>query len=308
MKINRTQWTVILAFAAVYIIWGSTYIALLIGIQSIPPFLLSALRFLFAGIILFAWCLAKREKLPSAKSIRINSIAGTLTLFGGTVSVAWAEQYISTSLAAIIVTAVPFWFIILDKKQWSFYFNNKSIIAGLIIGFAGVIILVGFDKTNSVNSTPHNQLAGALAVVAGGIGWTSGSLFAKYRSTGSPLFVNTSLQLLAAGVFSLLVSFLSGEWKGFSFSVVTTNAWLALFYLATMGSIVAFSCYLYLLKVRPPALVSTYVYVNPIVALLLGAIFVNEPVTWIKILALTIILGGVLLVNLSKYRTAKQAT
>lgn len=303
---NKTQWTVILAFAAVYIIWGSTYIALLIGIQSIPPFLLSALRFLFAGIILFGWCFVKREALPSVRSIRINSIAGTLTLFGGTVSVAWAEQYISTSLAAIIVTAVPFWFIILDKKQWAFYFNNKSIIAGLIIGFAGVIILVGFDKTNTTNSTTHNQLAGALAVVAGGIGWTSGSLFAKYRPTGSPLLINTSLQLLAAGVFSLLVSYLSGEWKTFSFSAVTTNAWMALFYLVTMGSIVAFSCYLFLLKVRPPALVSTYVYVNPIVALLLGAIFVNEPVTWIKILALTIILGGVLLVNLSKYRTAKQ--
>jgi len=305
---NKTQWTVILAFAAVYIIWGSTYIALLIGIQSIPPFLLSALRFLFAGTLLCGWCLVKRESFPSVKSIGVNSVAGILTLFCGTVSVAWAEQYISSSLAAIIVTAIPFWFIILDKKQWSFYFNNKTIIAGLLIGFTGVIILVGFDKEYSANNTQNNQLVGILAVIAGGIGWTSGSLFAKYRPTGSPLLVNTALQLLSAGVFCILVSYLSGEWKNFSFSSVSSNAWLALFYLATMGSIVAYSSYLFLLKVRPPALVSTYVYVNPIVALLLGAIFVNEPVTWVKILALTIILGGVLLVNLSKYRTDKQAT
>lgn len=305
---NKTQWTVILAFAAVYIIWGSTYIALLIGIQSIPPFLLSALRFLFAGTLLCGWCLVKREFFPSVKSIGVNSVAGVLTLFCGTVSVAWAEQYISSSLAAIIVTAIPFWFIILDKKQWSFYLNNKTIIAGLLIGFTGVIILVGFDKEYSANNTQNNQLVGILAVIAGGIGWTSGSLFAKYRPTGSPLLVNTALQLLSAGVFCILVSYLSGEWKNFSFSSVSSNAWLALFYLATMGSIVAYSSYLFLLKVRPPALVSTYVYVNPIVALLLGAILVNEPVTWIKILALTIILGGVLLVNLSKYRTDKQAT
>ena len=300
---NRNQWNIILSFGAVYIIWGSTYLALRIGIQSLPPFLLSSLRFLLAGSLLSGWCwMVKKESYPSVKSININSIAGILTLFGGTASVAWAEQYISSSLAAIIVTAVPFWFILLDRKQWSFYFSNKVIIAGLIIGFAGVIILAVFDKTNTTHSSPQKQLSGVIAVVAGGISWTTGSLYSKYKPTGSSLTVNAAIQLSAAGVFSLMVSFLSGEWNSFAFGSVTISSWLALAYLVLIGSIVAFSCYLFLLKMRPPAQASTYVYVNPVVALLLGALFVDEPVTWIKVLALAIILSGVLLVNLPKYK------
>ena len=299
---NRNQWNILLAFAAVYIIWGSTYMALMIGIQSIPPFLLSAFRFLIAGSLMSGWCiLVRKEPRPSARSAGINSLAGILTLFGGTASVAWAEQYIPTSLAAIIVTAVPFWFVLLDKKQWSFYFSNKMIIIGLLMGFGGVILLVGLDKTGST-STPARQLAGSLAIVAGGIAWASGSLFSKYRPTESSLLVNVALQLLAAGLFSLIISFLTGEFHKFSLAAVSMASWLALSYLVLIGSLVAFSCYLFLLKVKPPAQASTYVYVNPVVALLLGALFVNEPVTWIKVIALTVILTGVLLVNLPRYK------
>jgi len=304
---NRNQWTIALAFAAVYIIWGSTYIAIMIGIQSMPPFILAAIRFIIAGILLWVWCVVKKEEKPSAASIRTNSFAGVLTLFGGTASIAWAEQYISTSLAAIIVTGVPFWFILLDKKQWSFYFSSKAIISGLIIGFAGVIVLVGFGRSQETHARNGMQLAGALSVLAGGIAWTIGSLYSKYKPVSKSLIVNTTIQLLSAGFFSLIISFVSGEWKNFTFASVTSSAWLAIAYLITMGSLVGYSCYLFLLRARPPAQVSTYVYVNPVVALLLGAIFINEPVTWIKIIALAIILSGVLLVNMAKYKTAKES-
>ena len=304
---NRNQWNILLAFAAVYVIWGSTYLALKIGIQSLPPFLLSALRFLTAGILLSGWCfLIKKEPWPLVKSTGQSAVAGVLTLFGGTVSVAWAEQYISTSLAAIIVTAVPFWFVLLDKRQWSFYFSNKMIIAGLIVGFAGMFLLVGMEKTDANHSSGAHQLAGALAVAAGGIAWTAGSLYSKYKRSESSLLVNVTIQMLAAGVFSMAASFFAGEWTGFFFASVTLYSWLALGYLVLVGSIVAFSCYLFLLKVKPPAQASTYVYVNPVVALLLGALFVNEPITWIKVIALTTILCGVLLVNLPKYKTANE--
>ena len=179
---NRNQWNIFLSFAAVYVIWGSTYLALMIGIQSPPPFLLASLRFLLAGILLSGWCLLfKKVPYPSAKLVSINSVAGVLTLFGGTASVACAEQHISTSLAAIIVTAVPFWFVLLDKKQRSFYFSNKMIITGLIIGFAGVIILAGFDNTSTSHDSSLKQLRGVFAVVAGGIAWTAGSIYSKYK-------------------------------------------------------------------------------------------------------------------------------
>src|SRR6266487_895878 len=144
---GQNKWKIILAFAAIYVIWGSTYLALLICVQSMPPFILSAMRFTLAGILLYAHCLLKGEPQPDFSSLQKNALCGILMLFGGTGSVAWAEQYLPSSLAAIIVTTLPFWFVLLDKKQWSFYFSNKLIIAGLVIGFIGVAVLVGFDKS-----------------------------------------------------------------------------------------------------------------------------------------------------------------
>src|SRR5262245_51516400 len=128
---EASKLSVFLAFAAVYIIWGSTYVAVIISLRSIPPFVLSGFRFLIAGIILYLWCRSRGEAKPNADALQKNAVCGILMLFGGSVSVAWAEQFMPSSLAAIIVTSVPFWFILLDKKQWSFYFSNKIIFVGL---------------------------------------------------------------------------------------------------------------------------------------------------------------------------------
>lgn len=295
---------VILAFAAVYIVWGSTYIAILIGLKSMPPFILSAIRFLIAGILLLAYSLYKGDKLPDLVSLGKNAVCGILLLFGGTVSVAWSEQYLPSSIAAIIVTAVPFWFIVLDKKQWSYYLSNKIILLGLLIGFIGVAVLVVF------NHTPHpyhvdssKQVWGALALLAGGIGWTLGSLYSKYKPPMTTVLMNAALQLSIAGLFTLLVSIVTGEWSGFHLNNVSSAAWTSVIYLALFGSLVTYLAYLWLLKVRPPAQVSTYVYVNPIVALILGAIVAHEKITGLQVLALAIILSGVLLVNLARFKT-----
>ncbi|MBS1599149.1 MAG: EamA family transporter [Bacteroidetes bacterium] len=294
---------IFLAFAAVYIIWGSTYLAILIGLRGLSPWTLCTLRFLLAGILLFGWRLLKREKIPSMNSIRINSICGALMLCGGVGSVCWAEQYISSSLAAIIVTALPFWFVIFDRKKWTFYFSNKIIIAGLLVGFAGVMLLVGFDHSPQQSShKTGNELAGILVILFGGICWSSGSLYSKYHVTGSSILMNGAIQLFIAGILSFIISIIAGEWKNFQFANVSTDAWLAALYLVTMGSIVAFVCYLFLLKVRPAAQVSTYVYANPVVAVFLGALIAGEKITGTKIIALLVILSGVLLVNLPSYK------
>src|SRR6266700_3169500 len=198
MKNNK--WAVFLAFTAIYIVWGSTYLAIFVAVKDFPPFLMTALRFLLAGSLLFTWCLWRKEPMPSALSVGKNAIYGILMLFGGIGSVSWAEQYLPSSLAAIIVTAVPFWFILLDKKQWSLYFSNKMIIAGLLLGFAGVIILVSFQHVSQVKSvTTREQIMGSLFILAGGISWTIGSLYSKYRPAGSSLLMNGSIQLLATG-------------------------------------------------------------------------------------------------------------
>ncbi len=304
---EQSKLKIFLAFAAIYIIWGSTYLALLIGVQSMPPFLLSAMRFTLAGILLYAYCLWRREAQPDFSSLQKNALCGILMLFGGTGSVAWAEQYLPSSLAAIIVTTLPFWFVLLDKKQWSFYFSNKLIIAGLVIGFIGVAVLVGFDKSpHPFAGNSSMKTYGAIAIIAGGISWTIGSLYSKYSPAKNSVLMNATLQLLIAGLFTFLISFLSGELNNYSLGNAKKEAWSALVYLIIMGSVIAYLSYLWLLKVRPATQVSTYVYVNPVVAVLLGAIIINEQITWLQITGLIIILSGVLMVNIAKYKGAIQ--
>ncbi len=300
----KFQWKIILAFSAVYLIWGSTYLAILWVIRDIPPLLMSGIRFLAAGIILFGWCLWKREKLPGYSSFAKNSVCGILMLFGGTGGVAWAEQYIPSGLAAVIVTTVPFWFILLDKKNWSFYFSNKLIIPGLLFGFTGVLLLASFDSHLFFAQVGNTKAAlGILVIIAGGIAWSAGSLLSKYNATGNSVLMNAAVQLIVAGFFSLTISIFSGEARNFNFSRVQTSSWLALLYLVTAGSLIAYLCYLWLLKVRPPAQVSSYVYVNPVVAVLLGALFAGEKISFFQIVSLAIILTGVFLANTSKYKT-----
>jgi len=301
------KWKIILAFAAVYIIWGSTYLAIVFAIRDIPPLLMSGMRFFLAGLILFSWCVfIKKEKQPDLASLGKNALCGILMLFGGTGAVAWAEQYISSGLAAIIITSLPFWFVLLDKRQWSFYFSNKIILIGLLIGFAGVVLIISFGKSSTLLTSTHDQqLAGMLVLIAGGISWTLGSLYSKYKPASTSITMNTSVQLMMAGLFSGLISFITGETKDFSFSQIHISSLLALLYLVIPGSLVTYLCYIWLLQVRPAAQVSSYVYVNPVVAIILGAIIGRETITTVQILSLTIILCGVLLVNLPKYKTAK---
>ena len=300
------KWKIILAFAVIYLVWGTTYLAILFAIKDIPPFLMSGMRFLLAGTILYLFCLVKKDRQPDLVSFLRNILRGILMLVGGTVSVTWAEQYLPSSTAAIIVTAVPFWFILLDSKQWKFYFSDRILIIGLIIGFVGVVLLMNFaNDISSIAISPGKRIAGIFVIIAGGIAWTSGSLISKYTPTGNSLLMNTAIQLLTAGFFCLCISIFSGEARHFSFPMVHVNAWVGFAYLATFGSILTYMCYLWLLKVRPAAQVSSYVYVNPVVAIILGAIIWKESITFLHIISLAIILFGVLLINLPKYRTEK---
>jgi drug/metabolite transporter (DMT)-like permease len=302
MSTNKEKLAIIFAFAAVYIVWGSTYLAIWIGLNDIPPFLMSAIRFLVAGAILQCWCSWKGEEFPDSITITKNAVVGVLMLVGGTVSVVWAEQFLSSSLAAIIVTILPFWFVLLDKRHWKFYFSNKGILSGLILGFLGVTLLLGFGNSTSPILKDSNQLAGIGVILFGGLAWTLGSLYSKYKPANASLLVNGAVQLLSAGIFCLLVSFAAGEWRNFSFVDINASSWWALAYLIIMGSLVTYLSYLYLLKRRSPAQVSTYVYINPVIAVLLGTLFANEPIGLLKIFALFVILGGVMLVNLPKYK------
>ncbi len=290
---------VIAAFAAIYIIWGSTYLGILYAIKTIPPFFMAGTRFLIAGILLLGWCFIKGEKLPDTNSILKIAFSGLLMLFIGNGAVTWVEQYLPSGLAAIIVATVPLWFVLLDKREWKFYFSNKGIILGLLIGFAGVVLLfAGNAATNIFDS--EIKIISLFVLMIGTIGWTVGSLYAKYKTMEGSTTMKVGLQMLAAGIAFAITGVASGEQNGFSVNEVGSTSIIALLYLIIFGSLVGYLAYMWLLSVRPASLVGTYAYVNPVVAVFLGWAFVNETISTQQMIGLGIIILGLLLVNLSK--------
>lgn len=296
---------VIIAFATVYLVWGSTYFFIQKAVHDIPPFILGALRFLTAGLLLMIWCIYKKEKLWNFEQIKTAAITGILLLFVGNGAVIWAEQNLASSLVAVLVSAAPLWFVLLDVPKWKENFTSRSTIIGLIVGFAGVILLFS-ERILSVSSTSGTiQIAGLIVLIIGSICWASGSLYSKYKGSGSAV-VNTMWQLIFAGIAFSIVSIGSNELKSFQWQNVSINAWLSIAYLITMGSIAAYSAYVWLLQVRPATQVSTYAYVNPVVAVLLGVLLAGEHMSLLQITGLTIILTSVLLINLAKRSKKKQ--
>lgn len=304
---NKQQSTflVILAFAIVYVVWGSTYYFIQVAVTSLPPMMLGALRFLAAGGLLMGWCLLKRERLGTRSQIVTSIITGLMMLLGGTGAVIWAEKWLPSSLVAILISSSPFWFVLLDFPKWKENLTSRSIIAGLIIGFIGVNLMF-YDKIGAAfqQSENHYELLGLGILLFGTISWTGGSLVSKYRASSSAN-VTSALQMLAAGLAFAIGSLILGEHKGFEWSLVPAGAWWSVIYLVVFGSLIAYSAYIWLLRVRPAAQVSTYAYVNPLIAVLLGVTFGGEHITFMQSMGLVVILIGVLLINLAKFRKGK---
>ncbi|MDB5149603.1 MAG: yedA 1 [Mucilaginibacter sp.] len=293
---------VIIAFATVYIVWGSTYFFIQMAVQGFPPMLMGAMRFFTAGILLLGWCYIKGDKIFVKRDIITSGICGLLTLFVATGIVIWVERNIPSAMVAIMVSVNPMWFIILDKANWRINLKNRSTISGLIIGFAGILLLFGEAFLKSVSGTmDHAKFTGLLLLLAGPIAWSAGSLYSKKRGGTAPARVNTSWQMIIAGLAFVPAAFIHQEFKGFDISAVPAQSWIAIVYLIIFGSIGAFSAYVWLLQVRPATQVSTHSYVNPVIAVLLGVCFAHESISLVQILGLIVILFSVLLVNLSKY-------
>ena len=297
---------VILAFAIVYIVWGSTYFFIMKAMDGFPPFLLGTVRFLLSGIILLGWSMFRGEEIFVLKNIKHAAVSGVLLLFIGTGAVIWVEQYLPSAVVAIMVSSSPVWFVILDRRNWAQNLHSRATIAGLIIGFAGVILLFSEKIFSALSTAGHHAELGSMALlVIGSIAWAGGSLYSKYKADNGSATVTSAWQMLAAGFAFLPCSFIHGEIQSFHWQNVPVNAWLSIFYLVFLGSIAGFSAYVWLLKVRPVTQVSTHAYINPLVAVLLGVFFANETISLIQVLGLIIILASVLMINLAKYRKDK---
>ena len=297
---------VIVAFATVYVVWGSTYFFIHVAVQYFPPMILGAFRFLAAGILLLGWCLFKGEQPGTWQQVKPAIISGLMLLLGGTGAVIWAEKWLPSSLVAVLISSSPFWFILLDVPKWKENLTSRSIIAGLFFGFIGVVLMFGEKVAGAFTSNPNkNELIGLFILLLGTMSWAGGSLYSKYHSTGSTT-VSSAWQMLAAGVAFLLCSLVTREWHGFDWQAVSSGAWLSVLYLVVFGSLAAYSAYVWLLQVRPAAQVSTYAYVNPVIAVLLGVFFAGEHMSLLQVSGLVVILISVFLINLIKYRNAQK--
>lgn len=290
---------VLAAFAAVYLIWGSTYLAILLAIKTIPPFLMAGSRFIVAGLLLLIYSLVKGERIPDFKSVLKISLAGTLMLSVGNALVAWVEQYLPSGLVAILVATVPLWFVMLDKKQWKFHFSNQQIVLGLIVGFAGVILLFAGKGSADLFDT-RMKIISLVLLLIGTIGWAIGSLYSKYQKVQGSTIMKVAIQMLAAGILNCMGGLALKEQQTFSLKNISGESIGALVYLIVMGSLIGYLAYVWLLSIRPASLVGTYAYVNPVVAVFLGWLIANEHVNTQKIIGLMIVIAGLAIVNMSK--------
>ena len=290
------------AFTAIYFIWGTSYLASLFALKSMPPFIISCFRYLAAGAVLAVWIKYKKLPLPGSRAFKVLCISGILMLVGGSGLIVFAEQYIKSGYAAAIVATEPLWFVLLDKKRWRLYFSNRLVMAGLVLGFAGITLFACFaPAAGAADGNLVHLIAGTLIVMLSAILWVSGTLYAdKNLPKDFSNITITGVQLITAGIFSGIVALARGEWSAFSFQAISADAWGGLLYLVIMGSLVAYLAFNWLVTVQPPAIVSTHTFVNPVVAIVMGWLIAGEQVTVKQFIALTIAFTGMVLAQVGK--------
>jgi drug/metabolite transporter (DMT)-like permease len=284
--------TVVSCFLSIYFIWGSTYLAIRFAVETIPPLYTAGLRHFTAGLILLAWCLAKRLR-PTWAQVRASIILGAFFFLIGHGPLHWAEQKVPSGLASLLIASEPLWvflFTAFAARQWRW---NAPLLFGILLGFGGVGLLMG---RSALNSGP-GVFIGSVAIVLGAISWSVGIIYSrKSHLSGHPLLLS-AFSLLAGSIQLLIVGTAFGEYRGFSFASVSRRSWLALAYLIVFGSVVAFTAYNWLLEHYSPTLVATHTYVNPIVAVLLGWLFASEVVTLNVLVSSAMVIGAVMLVD-----------
>jgi drug/metabolite transporter (DMT)-like permease len=280
------------ALGAVYVIWGSTYLAIRFAIETIPPFLMAGVRYVTAGLLLYGWSRLRGAPRPSLVNWRSALLLGATLLLLGNGGVVWAEQRVSSGLTALLICTEPLWIVLLVWLRSRQEKPSPRVLAGMALGFAGLIILV---KPGS--SSGGVDPLGAAAVLIASLSWAWGSLYSQRAKLPSSPLLSTGMQMLCGGGLQLLAALALGEPSRFDPAQVSGKSLLALGYLIVFGAIVAFTAYVWLLKAAPPVLVSTYAYVNPLVAVFLGWALAGEPITGTTLMAAAVILTGVALIS-----------
>lgn len=295
----------IAAFAAVYIIWGSTYLAIKYLIQTLPSLVSMGMRFLLAGGAVFIIGRFSRDyKTPSFAQWRANAIIGVLLFLGGIGGVVMAEHYLTSGFAALLVAIEPFWVVLLSWLWLKQARPDWKVSLGLLIGFAGVYLLIGGAIGNGSHTS--GQPLGMAMLMAGTLCWAVGSLYGSRAPSPESSFVAAGMQMLTGGMALFLAGTLMGEWRSFDIASVSFKSWLALAYLVIFGSLIAFTAYSWLLKNVRPAIVATYAYINPVIAVTLGWAIAGESFTGRMAIGSVVIIASVVLITSRKSKARRK--
>jgi drug/metabolite transporter (DMT)-like permease len=289
---SRTR--LLAAFAAVYVVWGSTYLFIRFAVETLPPFVMAGARFAVAGTILYLWARLRGAPKPTPAEARGAATTGLFLLLGGNGAVVWAEQRVPSGVTALLVATVPVWMVLLDWLRPGGVRPRVGVFVGLALGLVGLAMLVG---RGALGGGEGADLVGAAVLVVGSILWATGSLYVRYNPRPSSAVVTNAVQMLAGGAALFAVGTIAGELGRLDIAAASTRSLLSLLYLITAGSLIGFTAYTYLLQVSTPAKVSTYAYVNPIVAVFLGWAFAGESITARTLIAAAVILAGVAIIT-----------
>ena len=297
---DRTRIKIIAAFGIIYFVWGTTYLAIRLAIDTIPPFLMAGIRFTTAGILLYGWCYWRYDKKPDLADWGKAAVPGILMFVGGNGLLTWSETFIPSGLAALIIATVSIWMVVLDWFFFSKKRPDKLTLSGIAIGLAGVALLSGVGDEILING--GSIIVGILVLTFASMSWAAGSLISRNLKSTISLQFMISMQILVGGLALILVGSLQGEWTRVSLQTISFQSLLALSYLILLGTLLAYSAYLWLLRVSTPAKVSTYAFFNPLIAVFLGWILLDEPLTLETIIGALLILVSLLLVNQLKFQ------
>jgi drug/metabolite transporter (DMT)-like permease len=295
---------IVVAFAAIYLVWGSTYLAIRLAIETLPPFLMAGVRFVIAGVILYGWTRWRGAPRPGRGHWAAAGIVGGLMLLGGNGGVVWAEQRVPSGLTSVLIATVPLWVALLEWLRCGTR-PSRPMAIGLAMGLAGIILLVG---PTELAGSSRMDLLGAVVLILAALSWAAGSLYSRRASLPASPLLATAMEMLAGGLLLLLASLVTGQAADLDLSQVSLQSVLALGYLIVFGSLVAFTAYTWLLRVTSPARAATYAYVNPAVAVFLGWALGGEPLTVRTLLAAAIIVGAVVVITSYQPRPERQAS
>lgn len=294
----------VIAFATIYIVWGSTYLGMRVAVETMPPFTMAAGRFLIAGALLYGFVRLRGAAAPTARQWRDNAVIGTFLLLGGNGFVAWAEQFIPSGVTALLIGVSPVFFVLIE---WAWPGGQRPSLLtfiGLALGFAGIVWLAA-PWEHTAGHTLHT--GGLIALIVASILWPTGSILSRHAKNPAPPFVASGLQMLCGGAALLVVAVARGELSSLHPAAISLNSWLAFAFLVLVGSLVGFSTFVWLMKHSTPARVSTYAYVNPVVAVFLGWLILGETVESRTLFAALIIVAAVVIITTQKARPKNKA-